>query len=417
MRVACALVLLLLAVPAPAAEPLRLADVLATSAMRFPAILAERAERDAAAGEIGIAAGAFDTLVDASSDSYASGFYDGQVVRSTVRQPLRRFGASLYGEYQISDGDFPIYEDENFTNRGGKAKVGVVLSLLRDRDIDDRRFATEDAALGLEQAELDVLLTQIAVQRDAAVAYWRWVAAGQRLAVYEDLLANAEDRDAGLVREVASGARAAIFLTENRQTITQRRSLVAQSERDFLLAANRLAFYLRDADGRPLLPTRDRVPDAMEPPPATAPRALQSAATVLLNRPELRQLETRIRRAGNRLRLRENLLKPRFDVSVSVAEGIGGVGEGGVSRDSTDTVIGLNFSVPIQQRTARGRVAQAEAELEALRRQRQLAEERIALELEAIVMGLNYAEQLASLASTEVEQSQRLEEAEITRFS
>lgn len=417
--------LLLIALPtlgaAQSATPtnvgeLTLQEVLAASAQHFPGILEAQAKRREALGEIEIAEGGFNLDLDADSSSYASGFYDGQVLRGKITQPLRAFGANVYGQYQVSDGDFPIYSDQNFTNRGGTAKAGVILSLLRDRDIDQRRFAEMDAGLIVEQADIDVLLTQIEVQRDAASAYWRWRAAGQQLAVFEELLQNAEARDAALVREVGSGARAEIFITENQQNITRRRSLVAQARRDFLMAANRLGFYLRDESGVPNLPDEQRLPQGMQAPAGVPPRSLDSAEGVLSARPELLRLETDIRRAGNRLRLRRNALKPRFDVSLEIAEGLGGVGEGGVSRDRTDTIVGFQFSVPIQRSEARGRVAQAEAQLDALQLKRQQVQERIALELEGIVMVLMFAEQLAALAADEVSQSQQLEVAEIQRF-
>ncbi|MEO1327292.1 MAG: TolC family protein [Pseudomonadota bacterium] len=399
-----------------AATPLTLDEVLSASARFFPAILEAEANRREALGEITVAAGGFDTLVQAESSSYASGFYDGQAAKGTITQPLRAFGTNIYGEYKVSEGDFPIYEDINFTNRGGTAKAGVILSLLRDRDIDDRRFAEVDAGLAVRDADLNLLLTQIEVQRDAAQAYWRWRAAGQTLAVYRDLLRNAQERDAALIREVSSGARAEIFLTENQQIITRRQSLVASSQARFMLAANQLSFYLRDDAGLPKLPTDDRLPGGMEALPGVVPRALDSAAEVLNARPELMRLENQIRRAGNRLQLRKNALKPRFDVSLELASGIGGVGEGGVSRDSTDTIFGLKFSVPIQRRQAQGRVDQARAELDALQLRRQQVEERIALELQGIVLGLTFAEQVADLAANDVVLSQKLELAEIERF-
>ena len=183
-----------------------------------------------------------------------------------------------------------------------------------------------------------------------------------------------------------------------------------------MLAANQLSFYLRDDAGQPKLPTDGRLPGGMEALPGVVPRALDSAAEVLIARPELMRLENQIRRAGNRLQLRKNALKPRFDVSLELASGIGGVGEGGVSRDSTDTIFGLKFSVPIQRRQAQGRVDQARAELDALQLRRQQVEERIALELQGIVLGLTFAEQVADLAATDVVLSQKLELAEIERF-
>ena len=149
-----------------------------------------------------------------ASYAWADGFYNGRNFDSEARRRIRPLGATVYGKYRISRGDFPIYEDESFTNTGGQAKVGVVLSLLRDRAFDEARFRERDADLAVRAAQLEVLLTRVGVQQQALEAYWRWVTAGHQLEVYEELLNIAQDREVALEKQVESGARATIFLTE-----------------------------------------------------------------------------------------------------------------------------------------------------------------------------------------------------------
>ena len=131
-----ALLLLLAALPAAADEvpvpPLSVEEVLASSEQHFPRILQSMAARSEAEGETLTAAGAFDLVFDADGFSRVTGFYDGTAVEGTAKQRIRPLGASLYAGYKISDGDFPIYEDENFTNTGGAVRVGMLFSLLRD---------------------------------------------------------------------------------------------------------------------------------------------------------------------------------------------------------------------------------------------------------------------------------------------
>lgn len=405
----------LLSMPA-GAEVLTLDDVLRTSRQHVPAIQAAIAKRTATAQASLTAQGEFDLKLSTEGFSRASGFYDGISVIGKAEQPISDFGASIYGQYRISSGDFPIYEDVNFTNLGGQAKVGVVLSLLKDREIDDRRFALKDADLAVRGADFDVLISQITVQQKAAAAYWKWVAAGERLRVYRDLLAIAEERDTGLQKEVSSGARARIFLIENQQTITQRRSLVTSADRDYQLAANQLALYWRNVQGAPTVPGADMLPPDLTLVDEAPLRTLEGMASTIAGRPDLARLQNTIRRAAARIRLQQNNLRPQLDLRLEVAEGLGGIGEGGVSRDSTDTIIALNFSVPVQRRAAKGKLAAAAANLDALELERQQLEEQIDLELKAIMLGLRYAEQLAALASLEVGQSEQLQNAERIRF-
>ncbi len=403
--------------------PLRLETVLDASAAQFPAILESLANRRAAEGAVLASEGAFDLVFSADGYDRVTGFWTGRIVNTEVRRNLRPLGATVYGGYRVSDGTFPIYEDINFTNTGGEAKIGALFSLLRNRNIDKRRFNEIDAQLGLAQADFDVLLTRIGVQRRALIAYWRWVAAGQQLKIYEELLSIAEDRQSGLEEQVRRGARAAIFLTENQQNITRRQRLTVEARRDFQAAANTLSFYYRGADGQPVIPSPSQLPPM---PSAERFAAILDAAesgpdapisSALARRPELAILRTAIERAQAETALRKNDLRPQLDVNAEVSRDFGEVAEGGISRDSTDTIVGLRFSVPLQRREARGRLTAARAAEEAARQRERQAEDQIELEVRNILIDLNVSKQLARLAELEVEQTTAMQNAERERFN
>lgn len=401
-----------------APAPLLPEEVLAASGAHFPSILKALAERRAAEGRVTEAMGAFDIVFSADGFDRFNGFYDGTALEGKVVKPLRPLGAQLYGQYNLSNGDFPIYEDEYFTNTGGTAKLGVLFSLLRDRDIDARRFGQIDAELALVQADLEVLLTRIGVQQRALSAYWRWVAAGGQLAVYNNLLTIALQREEGLEREVASGRRAAIFITENRQNITRRQTLATAAERDFRVAANRLAFFLRDENGEPLLPDTRRLPTArqLDAEPALPTAGNLDVPSLLSRRPELRILRTGAERALQKIAASENELKPRLDLNLELAEGFGAIGEGGASRDSTDAIVGFTFTVPLERRQARGKIQQAQAQLDSLRQEQRRVEDQVEVELRNILLELETARRLMDLAEQDVDLSETMRQAEIRRF-
>lgn len=398
--------------------PLLPEEVLAASERHFPSILQSMADRQGAAGRLLESQGAFDVVFAADGLDWMDGFYDGTAMSGKVLKPLRPLGAQIYGQYSLSNGDFPIYQDENFTNNAGQAKLGFLFSLLRDRDIDPRRFGQIDAELALQQADLEVLLTKVGVQQRALEAYWQWVASGQQLAVYESLLKIALEREVGLEREVTSGRRAAIFITENRQNITRRQTLATTSERDFRVAANRLAFFLRDSDGQPLEPPKQRLPaedQFGELPPKPLAEALEMDS-LLARRPELMILQTGAERALQKIALSQNELKPRLDLNFELAEGLGSIGEGGASRDGTDAIIGFTFTVPLERRQAKGRIIQAQAQLESLRQEQRRIEDSVEIQLRNIVLELDIALQLMALAAQDVELSEAMRRAEVRRF-
>ena len=394
-------------------------EVLRSSVLTFPRIL-ESFQREAAARSDQLAAdGAFDLLLDAEYYDRYTGTFSGGYGEVKATQPLRPFGAEVFGSYRLSDGRFPIYENAFNTNQVGEFKVGGLLSLLRDREIDNRRFAIEDTRLAASQAGLDVLLVQLNVQFEALQAYWRWVAAGYEIEVYEELLEIAEARAIGLERQVQSGASPRIAITENEQNIIRRKTLLEEAKRNFATAANSLSFYLRTREGRLIIPDRRQLPSSeqLSGLPDMQSLIAMQRSDIIEQRPELRNLDLLIERAQNKIALRENDLKPTLDFSVELSRDFGAIGDGGPTFDSTDTVVGVTFKVPLQRREARGRLSRAQAELREIEFREQRISDQIKVELDNILANLNAALRLAELADDEVEQATAMVDAERKRFA
>ena len=393
--------------------------VLRSSALRFPSIL-ESFEREAAARSDQLSAdGAFDLMLEAEYYDRFTGTFSGGFAEIKATQPIAPYGAQVFGSYRLSDGRFPIYENIYNTNQVGEFKVGALFSLLRDSKIDNRRFAIEDTRLAASQAGLDVLLVQLNVQHEALMGYWRWIAAGYEIQVYEELLEIAEARAVGLQRQFRAGAIPEIALTENEQNIIRRKTLLEEAKRNFATASNSLSFYLRDTSGRLVVPTRDRLPsvELLSTLPDMQSLLEMRRSDILDRRPELQNFRIAIERATNKVELRENDLQPRLDASVELSRDFGAVGDGGPTFDSTDTIVGVTLTVPLQRREARGRLQRAEAELRELElRERRIADQ-IQVQLDNILANLNAALRLADLADDEVGQATAMVAAERKRFS
>lgn len=398
--------------------PLLPQEVLRSSALTFPRIL-EAFEREAAARSDQLAAdGAFDLILNGEYYDRYTGTFSGGFAEGKASQPIAPFGGEVFASYRLSDGRFPIYENIYNTNELGEFKVGALLSLLRNRRIDQRRFSVEDTRLSASQARLDVLLVQLNVQFEALRAYWRWVAAGNEVRVYANLLEIAEARAVGLSRQVEAGAQPEIALTENEQNLILRRILLVEAQRSFATAANSLSFYLRDENGTLIVPSREQLPapQALEQLPNMQSLMAMARNDILDQRPELRNFRIQLERARNRVELRRNDMKPNLDLSVELSRDFGPIGDGGPTFDSTDTVVGLTFSVPLQRRTARGAVQRAEAELREIELREQRTADQIRVELDNILVNLNASLQSASLANDEVEQRTTMVNAERKRF-
>ncbi|OAN64891.1 TolC family protein [Sphingomonas sp. TDK1] len=394
---------------AQAPRPLMLDEVLRSSAAFAPQIVEALARERQAQGRALTAQGAFDTVFEGDAQSRVAGYYDGSYAEGRATRPLTGNGGQLYGAYRLSRGTFPIYEDKAYTSRLGELRVGGLFSLLRDRAIDERRGRDVLARSDVDVARLEREMVAIGVQGRAIAAYQNWAAAGLRLKAYRSLLALAEDRRGGIGRQVELGARPEILLTENEQNIVRRRALVVRTEQEFAAAANALSLFLRDSEGERVTPMDDRLPGEL--PGFSAPRPAGP-----VTRPDLSVASARIEQSQVRLALAENELKPRLDARGELAYGAGGDGLGGPSRSGGQAIVGLRFSVPLQRRQAKGRIAEARAEIDALRARQRLIGDQIAVEVRGIVIAADGAEKTAELAAREAELADRMAIAERRRF-
>ncbi|MBB5711805.1 TolC family protein [Sphingomonas xinjiangensis] len=397
----------------PGAGSLTLDEVLRSSARTAPQIVEALARIRAAEGRALTAAGAFDTVFEVDGRSRTLGYYDGTVVAGRATRPLGDNGGYLYGGYRVSRGSFPIYEDENYTNRLGEVKVGALYSLLRDRLVDERRTRRTLAAGDIDIARFEREAAAIGVQRRAVDAYQNWVAAGLRLRAYRDLLTLSESRRGGLARQVQLGSRPDILLAENDQNLVRRRALVVRAEGDFQAAANALSLYYRDAEGQPVLVAPERLPTTAE---ALRGVASNDRTAFAQRRPDLQVLLTRIDQGSARLALAENEMRPRLDLRGELGKDVGEVGLGGPSRTPLEGIVGFRFSLPLQNRAARGRIAEARAEIDVLDARSRFLRDQIVIEVEGINIGVDAAERLAVIAEQERQLAERLAAAERRRF-
>lgn len=417
-RVLLGLLLLILPAPVLAKEPLLLEEVLRSSAMHSPAIVEAMSEQRAAQGRELSAYGAFDTVFDVDMESRALGYYDGTTLDGGVTRPLAGNGGKVYGGYRVSRGDFPVYDGKRYTNELGEARVGTVFSLIRDRLTDSRRTKIGLAAQDVELARLDKELVAIGVQRQAIAAYQQWVAAGMRVDIYRNLLMLATERQASIERQIRLGARPDILGTENEQNILRRESLLVRAEQELAAAANSLSFYLRNEVGDPVVPSADRLPDELpdfdlpQVGPLMGPRLSES-----ISRPELDAILVKLGQAEARRRLAENDLKPRLDLKAEVSKDFGPVGPGGSSRTPAEAYVGFSFSVPLQRRDARGRIAEAEAAAQVLEFRRKRIEDQILVEVNGLAIQVEAADKLVALADDETRLADTMAAAERRRFS
>lgn len=399
--------------PARAGGPLSLQEVLRSSARSAPDIIAALARNRQAEARALSAQGAFDTVFGVEGRSRVAGYYGGTEIAGEAEQPLAENGGYLYGGYRASRGDFPVYEDKSYTNRLGELKVGALYALLRDRLIDARRSEFRLAANDIDIARFEARAISIGVQARAIEAYQKWVAAGLKRKAYAALLALAQERTQGIQRQVALGAKADILLVENEANLVKRQAFVVEAEQALRAAAVKLSLYFRDAQGLPVVVDDARLPDDA--------RALDGIradpAFNLEGRPDFAILLEEIDKATVKLALARNDMRPRLDLSGEVAKDVGPAGLGGSNRTPLEMIVGVTFKIPLQNRKARGKLAETQAKIDELSVKQRYLAEKIRAEVAAIGIEVDTARQLVDTTERERVLAERLASAERRRFS
>jgi outer membrane protein TolC len=238
--------------------------------------------------------------------------------------------------------------------------------------LDKERAALERTRWGVDGARAYTSGARLKLQEGAARAYWAWVRAGYVLEVEEELVEVAEERAIALTRQVESGAIAPVLLVDNQRVLLSRRASAIDAQRKLDQAAQKLGYYLRDADGAMTAPGRDRLPPLEQERPPPPP--LEDAERRLLERPELRGLQAKLQQVDVDQRLADNDLWPRVTAKLYAAQDLGDEVAVGLSSTSNkpEVFFGVGVSLPLQRRRAQAKATGARAKaarLEAQRRQ------------------------------------------------
>ncbi len=403
---------------------LRLEEVLIAVDTAYPLLRAVEADRLAATGGLRSARGGFDTLLRADGDLRPAGFYENYAGGAAVEQATRLWGARFFAGYRVGRGTFPAYDGYRHTNSGGEVFGGMELPLLRGGSIDGPRARLAQAELDVSRADVEVTLQRIAFRREAALAYWGWLAAQLGVAVEERLLEVAEARQGQIAGRVTRGALPRVDLADNERLIVARRIRLREAERSAREAAIGLSLFLRDGDGNPVVVERERTPADFpaesEPDPAQATRDIERA---LEAHPLLTSLALETDRAEVDLALARNDTLPSIRLRLEGSRD-GGSAEPGISsegsispdpRGETEAKVLLRFELPVQRREARGRALKAKAQLDRLSSEQRFARDRIAAEIQRAMANLEAAFAQTTESRRNLELARQLESAEERR--
>ena len=414
------------------ATPLLWPEVLASVAAAHPTLAAAVADIDIAAGELLAAEGIFDPSLSVKAEA-TSGYYQNGTGDAALSVLTPAWGTRVEGGYRVGLGDFPTYSGLKKTSDFGEARLQLTTPLLRDGFTDARRGGIERLLIEQTQRRESLRLTLLDLQRAAAQAYWDWVSAGARLDVADRLLRLALDRNEQLERRAQAGDVPTFEVTDNARLMASRRNRVTAQRRALERASLSLAMFVRDDDGRPQPPPRQRLPTltlALSTLPVVEPAVASTASlreAALSSRPELRRGRLLLQQLATDSAVADNQLLPALGLTAGISQDFGPTSPPSSSSSSIwnpspetrgvpELRVGLAFELPVLLRNARGRQQSALAATTRARASLALQNDRISLEVDDTVQAVVAAEERFAMTAIEVEAANAVSDGERQRF-
>lgn len=391
--------------------------VLASVDQSFPLLSAARQELLIAEAERMGARGAFDLKAKAGGTVAPEGFYTNRTAKLGLEQPTTFWGTSVFGGYRLGDGDFdPTFDGKRVTNYGGEFALGVRVPILQDGSIDPARRDLRVTELGLELAENAVESRRLKFVLAATKAYWSWVAAGRRLAIAEELLAFAVDRQQGVQTRVERGDLPDVESIDNRRLIVKRQAVLVKIRRDLQQAALALSLFLRDADGQPIVPEAEALTGTFPEPIGFEPSSVeQDLRTALERRPDLLEIEREMEQLDVDTELSENRLLPRLDLELFASQDLHRT-RPSRTKGELELMAGLELSFPIQNRKAKADLRKIRAKRTQLEDKRRFLRETVRAEVLDAYSAEAAAFDLVQAARETADLTEQLAQAERRRF-
>ena len=396
--------------------PLALTEVLRSTLATHPKLAEARARIDEVRGERLAYQQAFEPQIVGGALALPAGFYEYWQMAAAIEQTLPVLGVKMEGGYRLARGNIPPYYGERVTRDGGELFAKVTLPVLANRSIDKDRAAIRKATIEIAARDAEGAQTWLQVARETSIAYWRWVAAGQRLRVAIELYRIAGERARRMDAQAEQGALPRITKVDNNRVLLARKSTILKLEAEFVKAQAELSLYYRDRRSlKPLWVPLDQVPIVMQvAPPTVASSPAVELEDAFRQRPELRVLRARQEQASVDLELAANQALPKLDVAAFAARDLG---EGPESLGQVDVGMGLELSIPLLRRQARGERRSVRAKLASIAAKRRALRDSIAADLRQAAEVADLARRRFELAREQLEAAQRLADAERQRLA
>ena len=401
-------------------SPLRIDEVMQSVTAHDPRIRKAVEGLRRAEGNTMEARGAFDPRLGGDAALTTGAYYDLRQADAELRQATTLWGSEIYAGYRVGRGinqRWPTYLD-NQTLSGGEVRAGIEIPIWRNGLIDEPRAKRARALELQEAARRGVDTTALDLEQAAAGAYWKWVSAGQILEVTKALLILAEERDAQLRRRLVAGSIAEFDITDNERILLERRALLVTAQRAFEQAAFELSLFLRDTQGRSIVPAPERLPDDLGLEDDPEPSEDEVMDRVLACHPEAERARAELRALDVDVRLTRNQLAPELEAAFEYSRDLGQLTGTDLDFTLPGNVFegGIQLSMPLLFRDERGRASAARAKAAAQQAEVRFVEDRLRARVRDAASAVRAARERVRLNTGLVETAAQLSDGERRRF-
>jgi outer membrane protein TolC len=371
----------------PSGDSVSLNEVITSLHRTYPLVRATQQERAIADGNQLSTWGAFDTKLKASSENGPVGYYETYRNQAGFETPIYH-GGEVFAGYRNGGGSFQPWYKERETNDGGEFKGGIRVPLIRDRQIDARRAELWRATYDQQIANPTIRWNLIMFSYEAGLAYWKWVAAGQKYQLGQQWLYLAEERNDRIRRRVELEDLDPPELIDNQRAIAKRQAKLADSLREVEQAAIKLSLFLRDDSGSPVIPTVDALPRFPQIGQISEERLATDIQQATAARPDLASLNLQLQRLSVDYAEACNMTRPGLDAQLVGSQDVGEPTSSKRDKSPFELEAGLYFDVPLQRRKGRGKMHAVQAKMAQVTAKRRMVQDKVSAEVQAAFVGL-----------------------------
>tara|TARA_R110002050_G_scaffold33007_2_gene84441 strand:- start:23152 stop:24519 length:1368 start_codon:yes stop_codon:yes gene_type:complete len=319
-----------------------------------------------------------------------------------------RSGVSFQGGYENNSGDY--LNPMDFTTSEGQYYAGVQVKLGKGLFMDKRRAAIQQAELFASKTiqQQQVILNNLFLQ--AGNAYWDWLEAKNNLQVFENAITLAEQRYKAVLASVQIGERSSNDTLEAKIQLQTRMVQYQQSKLNYANTKALVQVYLWQDGTIPLA-----IEEGVYPNYSSTSQSVETDAALYIDtHPELGIKKIEIQSSQIDLQLKKEAFKPVLNLKYDLLS----------SNYSPETTfnaannyrLGLQFSMPILLRTARGETKVARYKLDQKELQLTYKKAEILYKVSLAENELNAFLNIISVQNQSVKNYERLLKGERTLF-